>query len=655
MKFQQALALHQEGQLDQARTLYESVIKKHPRHFDALHMLGVLFYQSGKLDRAASLLAKAIVIDPDDARARNNYGNVLQDLKRRDQALVQYNKAIALDPNYPEAHNNRGDLLQTSGRMDAALVSYERAIALSPRYAGAHYNRGNVLKAMGRWEDALASYDQALVIAPDYAYAHHNRGHVLAECKRFDEAVKSYDLALKFKSDIPYLPGTRLNLKMQSCDWSQFSQEFETLRALIMQGRRVCPAFPLLALSADPGLQKKAAEIWVADKYPRTTTPQSVKVKKGRDRLRIGYFSADFWSHPVAHLIAGVFDEHDRSQFEIHGFSSGPDTQDPMRKRLEASIEHFHDVRLDSDQQVIELAKKCELDIAVDLSGLTKGCRPGLFAAGVAPVQINYLGYPGTMGADYIDYIMADPVLIPEQNRAFYSEKIIYLPNSYQANDRKRLIAEKVFSRTELGLPESGFVFCCFNNHFKILPETFDAWMRILSAVPESVLWLMGGSQTTKTNLQREANARGIASHRLVFAEHMPLDAHLARHRAADLFLDCLPYNAHTTASDALWAGLPVVTCTGEAFASRVAASLLAAIDMSELVTTTTQAFEQLAISLAQEPDRLNQLRNKLAANRLAKPLFDTSLTTRHIEAAFEQVHARRQSGLAADHISIQA
>lgn len=655
MKFQQALALHQQGQLDEARVLYESVLKKQPRHFDALHMLGVLAYQSGKLERAATLLAKAIAIEPDDARARNNYGNILQDLRRRDEALVQYNKAIALDPNYPEAHNNRGDLLQTAGRTDAAMASYDKAIKLSPRYAVAHYNRANLLKSMGQWEQAIASYDQALAIAPDYADALHNRGHVFAECKQFDRAVQSYDSALKFKTDIPYLPGTRLNLKMHLCDWSEFSPSLSSLSADIKQGKKVCPPFPLLALSADPALQQKVAQIWIQDKHPRAVIAKNFQIRARHARLRIGYFSADLWSHPVAHLIAGVFDSHDRTRFEIHAFSSGPDTQDPMRKRLEQAFEHFHDVRLSSDAEVIALTRKCELDIAVDLSGLTKGCRPGLFAAGVAPVQINYLGYPGTMGAPFIDYIIADQTLIPEKSRAFYSEKIIYLPHSYQANDRKRQIADQQFARSELGLPEKGFVFCCFNNHFKILPSTFDGWMRILKTVPGSVLWLIGGSDLTVSNLKGEAQRRDIDPSRLVFAQHMPLDAHLARHHAADLFLDCLPYNAHTTASDALWAGLPVLTCLGESFPSRVAASLLNAVGLPELICETQAEFEDLAITLAQNPARLSALRERLNSNRLKAPLFDTDLMTRHLEQAYEHAHNRKSSGLPAEHIYIPA
>ena len=655
MKFQQALTFHQQGQLDEAKTLYESVLKKQPKHFDALHMLGVLAYQTRKLDRAATLIAKAIAIDPDDARARNNYGNVLQDLQRFDEALVQYNKAIALDPNYPEAHNNRADLLQARGQWEASLLSYEKAIALAPLYAQAHYNRGNTLKAMGRWDASLASYDAALLIDPHYADAHHNRGHVLAEQKQYEQAVRSYDAALTYKSYIPYVSGTRLNLKMHGCDWSHFQLEYEALRAQILLGKKVCPPFPLLAMTDDPALQLRAAQIWIQDKHPVPASNRHRFKKTQHTRLRVGYFSADFWSHPVAHLIAGVFEAHDRSKFEVFAFSSGPDTQDPVRKRLEGAFEHFHDVRLQTDREVIAHARKCELDIAVDLSGLTKGCRPGLFAERVAPIQINYLGYPGTMGADYIDYLLGDAILIPEQSRQYYSEKIIYLPHSYQANDRKRVIADKTLTRSELGLPDTGFVFCCFNNHFKILPETFNGWIRILQQVTGSVLWLMAGSASVMSNLKAHAQSIGIDPARLVFAPHMPLDEHLARHRAADLFLDCLPYNAHTTASDALWAGLPVLTCTGHAFASRVAASLLHAIGLPELVTSSQSTFECLAIELANDPAKLSALRTKLDANRLTTPLFDTERLTRHLEAAYGLAQARKRAELPADHLYVEA
>ena len=655
LKFQQALALHQQGQLSEAQALYESILKKQPRYFDALHMLGVLAYQSGHLERAEALISKALAIDPDVATAHNNYGNVLQDLRRLDAALVRYNKAIALDPFYAEAHNNRGDCLQMLGRWQPALDSYERAISLAPHNATALYNRGNALKAMGRLNEAIASYDQALTISPNHADTHHNRGHVFAQLKQFDEAVRSYDLALAQQHATPYLAGTRLNLKMHMCDWSDFEGDLSRLESDVLANKKVCPPFPLLALTSDPALQQHAARVWMQDKYARQAATR-VKFRRTRHtRIRIGYFSADFWNHPVAQLIAGVFESHDTARFEIYAFSSGPNTGDPMRLRMEQAFEHFMDVQGRSDADVVALARKAEIDIAIDLSGLTKGCRPGLFAAGVAPLQINYLGYPGTMGADYFDYIMADRIVIPEQSQQFYNEHVIYLPNCYQPNDRKRAVSEKKFTRLDCDLPASGFVFCCFNNNYKILPDTFARWMRIVLAVPGSVLWLLQSSHASVSHLRRQAALLGVDADRLVFAGHMALDEHLARHALADLFLDTLPYNAHTTASDALWAGLPVLTCTEASFASRVAASLLRAVDLPELVAQNPEAFEAQAIAFGLEPERVQGIRARLCQNRLQSALFDTVLSTRHLEAAYEQVYLRHTAGLPAAHLTIQS
>lgn len=650
--FGQALELHQQGRLREAQTLYEGILKKQPKHFDALHMLGVACFQSRQLDRAATLIKKAIALEPDFAQAHNNLGNVLQDQRLFNAALVSYNKALALDPGLTEAHNNRGDLLQVLGRWDAALASYETAIALDPRNAVARYNRGNAFKALGRHAEAIKSYDEALEIVPDYADAWHNRGHALAELRQYGQAVQSYDEALKYRKDIPDLAGTRLNLKMHMCQWQNFNQELAALVDQIDQSRRVCAPFPFLALCDDGPRQRKVAEGWIQDRDAKRVA--SPIPKRGKhEKIRLGYFSADFWNHPVAYLVAGIFDHHDRSRFEVHAFSSGPDTRDAMRQRLEQRFDHFHDVREKSGKEVVDLARKLEIDIAIDLSGLTKGCRPDLFAARVAPIQVNYLGYPGTMGAGFMDYLIGDPVLTPMEHASFYSEKIITLPNSYQANDNTRQIADKSFSRSELNLPESGFVFCCFNSNYKILPATFDGWMNILKAVPGSVLWLLQGSDQTQDNLRAETQKRGVDASRLVFARNLPVEEHLARQRAADLFLDTLPYNAHTTASDALWAGLPVLTHAGQTFAARVAASLLCAIGLPELVTTSQAEFESLAIELATNPSRLSSVRQKLAQNRLSTPLYDTSLFTRHLESAFESIHARRLAGQPVEHLQV--
>jgi predicted O-linked N-acetylglucosamine transferase (SPINDLY family) len=644
-RFQEALALHQQGELKQARLLYERALKWQPNYFDACHMLATLLYQMGQFDRSETLFVKALKIDPESTHALNNFGNLLQDLKKYKSALACFDKALAIDAQYVEAHNNRGDLLQQMGRWLEALESYERAIALAPNYAAAHYNRGNALGVMGRFEEAISSHTAAIRIDPQYAQAYMNRGNAQNELGQLVQAVESFDRAMTLAPDIPYLLGTRLHVNMQMCDWRHYQERLATLLAAIKNDEPASLPFPLLALTADPALQQRAAQNWIRAVHP--APKQTLRFAKfaPKDRLRIGYFSADFRQHPVAQLIAGLFEAHDRTLFEVYAFSSGPDTGDEMRLRLEQGFEHFIDVKAETDAQVIARARALELDIAVDLSGLTTGCRPSVFAARVAPVQINYLGHPGTMGAPYMDYILADTTIITPESEPYFSEKVIYLPHSYQPNDRRRTVSPHAFTRAELGLPTDAFVFCCFNNNFKITPETFDHWMSILRAVPGSVLWLLKASTHTEENLRREATNRDVNAERLFFAPKLPMDQHLARQRCADLFLDSLPYNAHTTTSDALWVDLPVLTCMGEAFASRVAASLLRAVDLPELVTTDSQAFVARAIELATDHVQLKSLRERLAMNRMQAPLFDIERLARAIERAYQQIHARRQAG----------
>ena len=644
-RFQEALALHQQGDLKQARLLYERALKWQPNYFDACHMLATLLYQMGQFDRAETLFVKALKIDPESTHALNNFGNLLQDLKKYKSALACFDKALAFDAHYVEAHNNRGDLLQQLGRWSEALESYERAITLAPKYAAAHYNRGNALGMMGRFEEAVASHTAAIEIDPQYAQAYMNRGNAQNELGQHAQAAESFDRAIALAPDIPYLLGTRLHVNMQMCDWRHYQQRLATLLAAVKNNQPASLPFPLLALTSDPAIQQQAASSWISATHPSPKQTQPFAKRSPKDRLRIGYFSADFRQHPVAQLIAGLFEAHDRSKFEVYAFSSGPNTGDEMRLRLEQGFEHFIDVKAETDAQVVARARALELDIAVDLSGLTTGCRPSVCAARVAPIQINYLGHPGTMGAPYMDYILADTTIITPESEPYFSEKVIYLPNSYQPNDRLRAVSTHVFTRAEVGLPTDVFVFCCFNNNFKITPETFDHWMTILRAVPGSVLWLLKASAQTEENLRREATHRGVSADRLFFAPKLPMDQHLARQKCADLFLDSLPYNAHTTTSDALWVGLPVLTCMGEAFASRVAASLLRAMDLPELVTTDALVFEARAIELATDHAQLKALRDRLAVNRMQAPLFDIERLARSIESAYEQVHARRLAG----------
>ena len=403
----------------------------------------------------------------------------------------------------------------------------------------------------------------------------------------------------------------------------------------------MAPPFPLLSLIESPKLQRQAAQHWIQKKAPVNSSLGPISRELKRGKIRLGYFSADFRIHPVALLMAGVFEHHDRSQFEVFGFSYGPKTDDEIRARLEKGFDQFIEVHDQTDQEVAKLARENGIDIAIDLTGLTRFSRQGIFAHRAAPIQVNYLGYPGTSGAGYFDYCIADSTLIPEDEAQYYAEKIVYLPHTYQANDDKRAVSSKVFTREECGLPQDAFVFCCFNNNYKITPVIFDIWMNILRRVENSVLWLFQDSPVAAKNLLSEAMRHGISADRIVFAKHMSPADHLARHRLADLFLDTLPYNAHTTASDALWSDLPIITVLGNAFPGRVAASLLKAIGLPELITQNPKEYEELAVSLATNLAALQQIKQKLITNKTKEPLFNTSLFTENLEKVYATMHER--------------
>ena len=490
----------------------------------------------------------------------------------------------------------------------------------------------------------MAHQEQALAIQSDYTEAWINKGAALFELKRYEETIACYEKALAIQAQIDWVYGELVHARMKICLWNLFQEDKKILDLQVGANQKVIQPFPLLAISDDPLLHRQASAIFAHYQYPANGALGPITKHPKEKKIRIGYFSADFHNHATGYLLAELIELHDKNQFELIGISFGPSQSDEMRQRLEKSFDQFIDASAMSDIEIAQLSRELKIDIAIDLKGFTQNCRTGIFAYRAAPIQVSYLGYPGTMAADYMDYLIADKTLIPEQSQGAYSEKIIYLPHSYQVNDRKRVISEKVFTRSELGLPEQSFVFCCFNNNFKILPATFASWMRILKAVEGSVLWLFQDNPWAVENLKREALNHGIDISRLIFAEKMPLEEHLARHRQADLFLDTFPYNAHTTASDALWAGLPVLTLMGQSFASRVAASLLTAIGLPELITTTSQEYEALAIELAKNPEKLAALKEKLAKNRLTTPLFDTPQFTKDLERAYVQMYEDYQA-----------
>lgn len=652
---EEAQASYRLGDWAGAERLARKVLDRKADSFAALRLLGNIAAQTGRPEEGYALLSRAIELNPERADALNELGIVLQELGRVEAALEAYERAIRLEPDYAEAHVNLGNSLADLHRYEAALVSYERAIALKPTLADWYINRGNALSGLGNQEAALASYDRAIALRPGYAEAYSNRGETLREMNRPELALESFEQALQLKPDHENLYGLWLHTKMTICDWSGAARNFSWLTERVERHERVSQPFPVLALSGSAALQRTAAETWVRAMHPTSEVLPAIAKRPIRDRIRLGYFSADFHDHATLHLMAELFEQHDRSRFELTAFSFGPDREDDMRRRAVAAFDNFVDARSLSDQEVALRSRDLGIDIAIDLKGFSQDSRTGIFALRAAPVQVNYLGYPGTMGAEYIDYLIADATLIPEGHRKYYSEKIAYLPHSYQANDTKRPISTRIFTRQEVGLPRDGFVFCCFNNNFKIVPEVFDIWMRILARVANSVLWLLEGNPRAADNLRKEASARGIDPARLVFAKRMPPPEHLARHRLADLFLDTLPCNAHTTASDALWAGLPVLTCAGETFAGRVAASLLNGILLPELVTQGTQEYEHLAVALATSPGRMAQLRQRLDDNRSTAPLFDIRLFAQHLEAAYVAMYERYRAGEPPAHIYANA
>ena len=638
-----AVADARQGKLSEAERHCKAILEANPDHFDALHLLGVIEAQRGRLVEASRLLERALVINPQSAEAHSNRGNVLLARLHYEEARASYERALELRPDIAETHYNRGSALKALERHEEALESYDRALALKPGLVEALNNRGSVLRGLHRLADALASYDRALAISPTRADVLQNRGAVLSLLGRHEDAGRDLARALELNSDLIPARGALLHSRMHCCDWQGYERDVKQVVAEVAAGKQCATPFSFLGISFSARDQLTCARTWV-----REQCPTAARIWKGEryrhDRIRLAYVSADFHEHPMGHLMMKLFEGHDRSRFETIAVSLGPDTGDAMRSRMKDAFERFIDVRERSDRDVAQLIRDLEVDIAVDRTGFTTGARTGVFAMRPAPVQVNYLAYPGTMAAEYIDYIIADRLIIPPDEQAWYSEKVVYLPDSYQVNSARR-VTERTPTRAAVELPERGFVFCSFNNTFKITPSIFAVWMRLLRQVEGSVLWLMEGNGTALRNMQHEAEASGIARERIVFAPRINHDDHLARQRLADLFLDTLPCNAHTTAGDALWVGLPLVTCLGTTFAGRVAASLLHAVGLPELVTQSLGEYEALALKLANDATLLAAIKKKLARNRETYALFDTDRFRRHIEAAYIEMWEKHQRG----------
>ena len=637
-----ALALLKRS--DDALSAFQQAAALKPGLVEAWLGRGGALIELSRYDDAVAAYDRALAAKPQSAEAWLGRGHAFAKLKRYDDALAAFEKALASNPGLAEAWLGRGNVLTDLARREDAFAAYDQALALKPDLAEAWLGRGNIFSDLDRYDDALAAYDRALALKPDLAEVWSNRGNVFTKLQRYDDAFTAYDTALQVDADLAYVAGPRLNAKLYLSDWANLETDTAQVLSLIRQGKPASVPFAALALPSTPADQLQCARRYVQEQ------PAVAQIWRGEiyahDRIRIAYLSNNFHESAMTYLLAGMFEQHDRSRFEVTALSFGPERNSPMRRRLTAAFERFIDVRQNSDQEIAELMRRDEIDIAVDLMGFTADSRLGIFARRPAPIQVNYMGYPGTMGAGYIDYILADPTVIPDDERKFYSEQAVWVPNSYFVTDDRLTISERAPTRAECGLPETGFVFCCFNSNYKITPDIFDIWMRLLGAIENSVLWLFAANPTAMAHLRREAERRGVPSQRLIFAGKADLADHLARHRLADLCVDTLPYNAHTTASDALSAGLPVVTCLGSSFAGRVAASLLRAAGLPELVTTSLEDYEALALALARDDSLLAQLKAKLARNRNSCALFDTKRSTRNMEAAYLAMWRKHQSGL---------
>lgn len=686
-----AIARHRAGELAKAESLYQQVLNANSKHADALHMLGVVCYQTGRAEQAVTLISQALAIQPKNTDYLNHYALSLRAASQPEAAIKAFQQALLLQPKDLDLQFNLANTLLTINRFEEAAgyyrrilrampknvdvrealchcltslgnqahalgnflqaeASFEEALQFNPDDAAILYNLGNAQRELGKPAEAAKHYAQAIQLAPDDADIHNNLGNVQRELGQLDLAIASYQKALALNPKLYHAKVHLVHQKQHICDWQGLDDEISEIRRWVKtEPQAQISPFAFLAM---PGTtaeeQKLCADNWVQNRYAslievgKQLNFSRPQYSAGR-KIKIGYMSADFRLHPLAFLISELIELHDRSQFEVIGFSYGADDKTDARKRIEKAFDAFHDIRRLTDMDAANKIHACGIDILVDLTGFTQNSRCGIIALHPAPITMSWLGFPGTMGGyqdkSLFDYLLTDNFITPPEAASNYAEQLALLPHSYQPNDRKRPVA-KTPSRAECGLPENAFVFCCFNQTFKITADFFNVWMRLLNATPDSVLWLLDCNRWAKQNLIEQAALHGIASERLIFAPRVSIAEHLARHAHADIFLDTLPYNAHTTCSDALWMGLPLLTCVGEAFASRVAGSLLKAAGLDEIITYTLAEYEKMALYLAANPQVLETMKQKLLSEKMTSDLFDTARFARFLEAIYIDIQA---------------
>jgi predicted O-linked N-acetylglucosamine transferase (SPINDLY family) len=617
--FQQATQLHRNGKIAQAEEKYLELLSHDPRHTQGLHYLAALHHQTGRYSDAIAIYERAVDTAPRDFAIRMNFANTLHQL----------------------------------GRFEDALVQYEHAAEVEPKNVDVQIKMGIVERALNRYRKAAERYAAALEIDPDNAAAHHNLANIFVGVRQFANAHRHYTRVMQVAPDMELVVGNWLLNMQQLCDWTYWEPAVKKVIADTKAGKMATPPFPTLASRIPADIKRKAAEIYTTRNFPHSRNPAWKGEIYNHDKIRVGFISADFREHAASRLTVEIYERLNRKRFEVYGFSLIPSDQSELRARLENAFDHFHQIINETTEQIVSLIRSSEIDILVDLGGHTSGSRTDVLAQRPAPVQINYLGFPGTMGASYIDYIIGDNTLIPPSHYEYYSEKIIVMPDCYQPTDSNKPVSDRNITRQECGLADDAFVYCTFNNNFKMTPDDFDVWMRILSAVPNAQFWLVEVTDLVRENLMKETEKRGISKDRIIFAQHAPYPEHLARHRCADLFLDCFHYNAGTMASEALWMGLPLLTCPGDNFSNRMAASLLNCLDLPELIASSHEDFEKRAIEFARDPKQLEAIKEKLVSHAKTHPLFDMARYTNNLENAFEQIVTKTRNGLPPDHILV--
>jgi len=670
----QALKLQMKGELSQAELIYADILSATPKHADALHLLGVIqlqkenynkaveliehaiqikpeaapyhsnlgisFRKNGNLVRAKECYLHALQLDPTYVDAQYNLGIVLQELQEYEAALAAYQKTISLNKSYFKAYSNIGNIYRIYRDFETALKFHHQAIQLNPSYAEAYSNAGVCLDNLQQYQQAQKFFLKAIQLNPQFDVAWVNMGNSLRFQKKYEEAMGYYQKAIELNPHYEFLFGILMNTKFQICNWQTYEEDLKKIDNDYLNLSSSISSFTALTLDGNEKHHHYFAQAWQKQKFKKVSSLGPIPKRVSRERIKLGFYSADFWFHPVTIWLAEQVEYLDKKKFELYAFNFNPQARDPMTQRLEAAFDHFISVDKLSDTAVAKMSRNLEIDIALDLGGHTHGSRPGIFASRAAPLQISHLGNPGTTGSDFIDYLITDKYAVPQSSQPYYSEKILYVPCQY-TYDTKRQLSRDAMSKAEFSLPETGFVFTCQNNIYKLRPDVFEIWMRLLKQVPGSVLWLLQPNDTAMVNLRKEAKARGVDPDRLVFAkrESVPADKeyerigrYLASYKLADLFLDTLPYNAGTTAIDALWSGLPVITQTGLSQVGRMATSALQAIEMPELITKTAEEYEALALDLALNPEKLKQIKEKLEKHRLSTSLFNSHVNTKNIE-----------------------